>query len=203
MTESYREKICILGAGTVGKSAITIRMVVNEFKHGYEPTIEDSYTTNITVDDQRTLLEIVDTAGQESFKQLQNIWIRESKAFLLVYAVNSMVTFKAAQNFYKTICRIKNEEKIRWDMVLVGNKSDLAQRQVSWEMGKSQADSWGVPFIETSAKTGDNVQQAFKIIVSEVRKEKADFDRDDKQTNKDQYGVGDNVNQCACSCHIL
>eukprot|EP01084_Bolivina_argentea_P084465 152741_1 len=183
---SDREKICILGAGTVGKSAITIRMVANEFKNGYEPTIEDSYTTNVTVDGKRSELEIVDTAGQESFKQLQSIWIRESNAFLLIYAVTSMVTFKAAQNFYKSICRIKNEDNIRWDMVLVGNKSDLTNREVTWDKGQELADQWDCPFIETSAKTGDNVNEAFKIIVTEVRKEKLDKIPNDNKNNKNK-----------------
>eukprot|EP01084_Bolivina_argentea_P310035 536367_1 len=169
-----QEKVCILGAGIVGKSAMTIRMVENEFQNELEPTIECSYTTNITVDGKRSELEIVDTGGSDpkSFKELQNIWIRESNAFLLVYAVDSMATFKAAADFYKAICQIKNEDNVRWDMVLVGNKSDLSQREVTWDMGKAQEDTWGCKFIETSAKTGDNVHGAFKLIVAELRKEK-------------------------------
>eukprot|EP00484_Ammonia_sp_Unknown_P030990 CAMPEP_0197026252 /NCGR_PEP_ID=MMETSP1384-20130603/6386_1 /TAXON_ID=29189 /ORGANISM="Ammonia sp." /LENGTH=186 /DNA_ID=CAMNT_0042454891 /DNA_START=137 /DNA_END=697 /DNA_ORIENTATION=- len=169
----------MLGAGAVGKSAITIRMVVNEFKQEYDATIEDSYTCTMNVDGQNALLDILDTAGQEQFKALRSHWIREAEAFVLVYAVNSQTSFKVADELYKTICRTKDE--LRVDLVLVGNKIDLPESQhvVTYNMGKSLADSWGVPFIETSAKTGANVNDAFDLIVREIRKTKAAAGLDD------------------------
>merc|ERR1719266_2922742 len=112
-------KIVVMGAGAVGKSAITIRMVVNEFKQEYDATIEDSYTCTIDVDGKNALLDILDTAGQEQFKALRNHWIREAEAFLLVYSVNSQTSFKVADELYKTVCR--QREDMRLDLVLVAN----------------------------------------------------------------------------------
>eukprot|EP01084_Bolivina_argentea_P252375 423602_1 len=169
-------KIVILGAGAVGKSAITIRMVVNEFKQEYDATIEDSYTTTINVDGKNELLDILDTAGQDQFKALRNHWIREAEAFVLVYAVNAQTTFKIADELYKTVCRQK--EDMRIDLVLVGNKIDLpeSQHQVTKQMGQQLADSWGVPFIQTSAKTGVGVTDAFEAVIREVRLEKQEHE---------------------------
>eukprot|EP00490_Sorites_sp_Unknown_P011174 CAMPEP_0114655856 /NCGR_PEP_ID=MMETSP0191-20121206/11513_1 /TAXON_ID=126664 /ORGANISM="Sorites sp." /LENGTH=75 /DNA_ID=CAMNT_0001871991 /DNA_START=51 /DNA_END=275 /DNA_ORIENTATION=+ len=67
-------KIVVLGAGAVGKSAITIRMVANEWRNEYDPTIEDSYQCNLKVDGVDEELDILDTAGQEQFAALQDHW---------------------------------------------------------------------------------------------------------------------------------
>ena len=178
-----------MGAGAVGKSAITVRMVANEFQQEYDPTIEANYTCAIQVDGKQETLDILDTAGQEQFAALQHHWIRESHAFLLVYAVNSDRTFKHTNDLYKTILRNKEEERI--DLVLVGNKADLPdnQHEVTYAMGKQLADSWGVPFIETSAKTGVNVNEAFELIVKEMKEHKDPKPLEDEQTG--------------CACIIL
>ena len=82
----------------------------------------------VQVDGKQETLDILDTAGQEQFAALQHHWIRESHAFLLVYAVNSDRTFKHTNDLHKTILRNKDGERI--DMVLVGNKADLPDNQV-------------------------------------------------------------------------
>eukprot|EP01084_Bolivina_argentea_P004843 9165_1 len=191
-TTSDAHKIVVLGAGAVGKSAITIRMVANEFKQEYDATIEDSYTCMINVEGKNEQLDILDTAGQEQFAALRHHWIREAEAFLLVYAVNSERTYKHANELYKTILRNKVDKRI--DLVLIGNKSDLAapQHEVSYDMGKQLAQQWGVPFIETSAKTGDNVKEAFETLVKEIKKtnkavvKDPDFPLDDTDSANDQ-----------------
>merc|ERR1712154_504581 len=141
-----------------GKSAITIRMVANEWRKEYDPTIEDSYTCMINVNGKNEQLDILDTAGQEQFAALQDHWIREAEAFVLVYI---------------KISRIKDDKRI--DLILVGNKSDLpmSDHEVKFDMGKKLADDWGVPFLETSAKTGDNVYEAFEVLVKEINTPKA------------------------------
>merc|ERR1719410_2208376 len=172
MTESDAHTIVVMGAGAVGKSAITIRMVVNEFKQEYDATIEDSYSCKIDVDGQTESLDILDTAGQEQFKALRHQWILEANAFVLVYSVNSKTTFHAAIETYKTICR--QREDMRLDLVLLANKIDLAesQHEVTYEQGKELADKWNVPFFETSARTGKKVTEAFHRLIRELRKEK-------------------------------
>ena len=60
-------KICVLGDGGVGKTALTIQLCSNHFVEEYDPTIEDSYRKQVVIDNESCLLEILDTAGQEGF----------------------------------------------------------------------------------------------------------------------------------------
>eukprot|EP01083_Nonionella_stella_P022727 62807_1 len=153
MSNSIR-KITILGAGAVGKSAITVRMFANEFQQEYDPTIEANYTCTIQVDGKKETVDILYTAGQEQFAALQHNWIREYHAFLLVLAVNSERTVKHTLDLYKNIQRNKENERI--DLVLVGKKADfpIDQPEIIFAMGQDLAKTWGVPFVQSSAKAG-------------------------------------------------
>jgi GTPase KRas protein len=63
----------VLGGGGVGKSALTIRLVTDNFLDGeYDPTIEDSYRKQVMIDEETALLDILDTAGQEEFNSMQD-----------------------------------------------------------------------------------------------------------------------------------
>eukprot|EP00486_Rosalina_sp_Unknown_P002506 CAMPEP_0201567414 /NCGR_PEP_ID=MMETSP0190_2-20130828/7924_1 /ASSEMBLY_ACC=CAM_ASM_000263 /TAXON_ID=37353 /ORGANISM="Rosalina sp." /LENGTH=196 /DNA_ID=CAMNT_0047987409 /DNA_START=86 /DNA_END=676 /DNA_ORIENTATION=- len=196
MAEKTAHKIVVLGAGAVGKSAITIRMVANEWRKEYDPTIEDSYTCVVNVDGKNEQLDILDTAGQEQFAALQDHWIREAEAFVLVYSVQSQRTFKHADDLHKKILRNKDGQRI--DMILVGNKSDLPmnEHQVTFDMGKQLADSWNVPFMETSAKTGDNVYESFELLIKQIYKDKPD---ETGSETGDIYNTGGS----GCGCTIL
>ena len=68
---SINYKICVLGDGGVGKTALTIQLCSNHFVEEYDPTIEDSYRKQVVIDDESCLLEILDTAGPENFRDLQ------------------------------------------------------------------------------------------------------------------------------------
>mmetsp|Transcript_86880 Transcript_86880/g.106561 ORF Transcript_86880/g.106561 Transcript_86880/m.106561 type:complete len:198 (+) Transcript_86880:85-678(+) len=164
-------KIVVLGGGGVGKSALTIRLVTDNFLDEYDPTIEDSYQCNLKVDGVDEELDILDTAGQEQFAALQDHWIRESDAFLLVYSITDKRTLQHCYELYTKIKRNKDTKYIA--LVLVGNKSDLPDdvRQVTYDEGKKVATKLGnAKFYETSAKTGDGVRQAFEEVVREMKK---------------------------------
>ena len=143
----------------------------------------------IEVDGENETLDILDTAGmisgpcyclyalilgQEQFAALQNHWIREAQAFLLVYAVNDENSFNHLSELYNIMLQVKARQEERFDFVLVGNKSHLPQneRKVTYEMGKQLADEWSCPFVECSAKSGDNIQLAFELVVREMKTDK-------------------------------
>jgi len=89
--------------------------------------------------------------------------------FLLVYSVVQMSSFQEVGHYRDKILRIKESDV--WPLVLVGNKADLAEeREVQPSEGKALADSWAIPFSETSAKTRMNVDHIFAELVREVRK---------------------------------
>lgn len=76
-------KMVIVGGGGVGKSALTIQLVQNHFVDEYDPTIEDSYMKQVTMDDETCLLDILDTAGQEEYSALRDHVISAAISLLL------------------------------------------------------------------------------------------------------------------------
>ena len=66
----------------MGKSALVIRLVTDNFLDEYDPTIEDSYRKEVTINDEQAILDILDTAGQEEYSSMQDQWMREGKVSL-------------------------------------------------------------------------------------------------------------------------
>jgi len=170
MNEGSTEyKLVVLGGGGVGKSALTIRLVTDNFLDEYDPTIEDSYRKQCVVDEEAGLLDILDTAGQEEFSSMQDQWMRDGQGFLLVYNIISRPTFNEVNVLYDKILRTKDTDKV--PLVLVGNKCDLKDaRQVTYNEGAELAKQWGCPFYETSAKIKLNNEECFYELVREIRR---------------------------------
>jgi GTPase KRas len=163
-------KIVILGGGAVGKSALTVRLITDNFLDDYDPTIEELYMKTVNVDDNVVPIEVLDTAGQEEFLPMQDEWIRNSKGFLLVYSVTDRASFEGVPSFREKILRIKEGEKYV-PIVLAGNKCDLDNtRQVSVEEGSALSKQWKCPFFETSAKMKINNTECFYELVREMQK---------------------------------
>jgi GTPase KRas protein len=172
MTDSSKTaeyKLVVLGAGGVGKSALTIRLVTDNFLDEYDPTIEDSYRKQVTIDDQAALLDILDTAGQEEFSSMQDQWMRDGRGFLIVYNITSAASFDEVSVLYEKILRTKDVDSV--PVVLAGNKADLKnQRAVDYEKGAELAKQWDAPFFETSAKIKLNNEACFFELVRQIRK---------------------------------
>eukprot|EP00300_Choanocystis_sp_HF-7_P008753 c16087_g1_i2.p1 GENE.c16087_g1_i2~~c16087_g1_i2.p1 ORF type:complete len:189 (+),score=32.04 c16087_g1_i2:60-626(+) len=170
--KSMEYKLVVLGGGGVGKSALTIRLVTDNFLEEYDPTIEDSYRKQVVIDNETALLDILDTAGQDEYSSMQDQWMREGKGFLLVYSITSRSTFEEMVTFREKILRSKDSENV--PMVLVGNKCDLeAERAVQWAEGKELADQWGCRFMESSAKEKINHEECFFEVVRAIRRMEA------------------------------
>lgn len=135
----------------------------------YDPTIEDSYRKQVMVDDETCLLDVLDTAGQEDFRDMRDSYMRTGQGFLLAYSITSMSSFDELQSFQQQICSVKDTDKV--PIVVVGNKSDMENdRQVTQAEGADLAKSFGAPFFETSARLRLNVEEAFFELVREVRR---------------------------------
>merc|ERR1712159_497992 len=165
-------KLVIVGGGGVGKSACTIQLIQNNFIEEYDPTIEDSYRKQVTIDDETCILDILDTAGQEEYSAMRDQYMRTGQGFLIVYSIIARASFDEVASFRDQILRVKDADKV--PMVICGNKVDLeADRQVSTVEGRDLAKSFGVPFMETSAKTRVNVEDSFYELVREIRRSEA------------------------------
>merc|ERR1719512_376418 len=166
-------RIVVLGSGGVGKSALTLRLISDEFAEEYNPTIEDSYRKQVAIDGKPALLDVLDTAGQEEYAALQDQWIREGDGFLIVYAINSEDSFDEAEMIRGKIIRILDADPDNPDVpiVLAGNKCDLEnERKVSTEELQKRKNEWKCAVFETSAKNKTNIDESFFQVVREIRK---------------------------------
>uniref|UniRef100_A0A9L0SV36 small monomeric GTPase n=1 Tax=Equus caballus TaxID=9796 RepID=A0A9L0SV36_HORSE len=159
-------KVIMVGSGGVGKSALTLQFMYDEFVEDYEPTKADSYRKKVVLDGEEVQIDILDTAGQEDYAAIRDNYFRSGEGFLCVFSITEMESFAATADFREQILRVKEDENVPF--LLVGNKSDLEdKRQVSVEEAKARADQWNVNYVETSAKTRANVD---KISASETRR---------------------------------
>lgn len=169
-------KIIMVGSGGVGKSALTLQFMYDEFVEDYEPTKADSYRKKVVVEAEECQVDILDTAGQEDYAAIRDNYFRSGEGFLCVYSICEPESFENTNDFREQILRVKGVTEESIPFLLVANKIDLIdKRQVSQEEGKQRAGEWKVPYIETSAKTKENVDKAFndlmKIIQSRKREE--------------------------------
>jgi len=162
-------KVVLVGVGGVGKSASTITYVSNIWISDYDPTIEDSHRKQVAVDGEVSMLDILDTAGQEEYESMQDQWFRTGEGFLMIYAITNKKSFMEISRLRDKILRIKDKAAV--PMVLMGNKSDLeTEREVSKKEGEDQAANFNIPFFEASAKNHQNIDEAFDQLVREIRR---------------------------------
>ncbi|EGG23224.1 Ras GTPase [Cavenderia fasciculata] len=180
-------KISVLGDGGGGKTSITIQLCSNHFVEYYDPTIEDSYRKQVVIDEEACILDILDTAGQEELTAMRDQWIRSCEGFIIVYSITSRSSFDQVTLFKEQINRVLDRESV--PIMLVGNKCDLEHlREVSTEEGRDLAKCLGMLFMETSARTRLNIEEAFYELVREMRrrergiKDSKDKDSSDKKS---------------------
>lgn len=138
----------------------------------YDPTIQDSYTKQTKIDGNVEYLEILDTAGQEEYSALRDTYMRNCAGFLVVYDITKKKSLYELEEYIESIKRAKEKEKV--PVVIVGNKSDLAsEREVTDNLlNEFLKKFWNIPHIETSAKNRTNIDEAFELLIREVKKDK-------------------------------
>ncbi|QPG75067.1 Ras GTPase [Brettanomyces nanus] len=169
MSTSKEFRLVVVGPPVVGKSALTIRLTQSEFANEYDPTIEDSYRHYCEINGVQSSLDILDTAGQEEYSSMRDLYMKTGEGFLLVFSLVDRHSFEEISTFYNQIMRVKGELVSFVPLMLVGNKNDLEnERQVSKEEAISLAKKFNASYIETSAKTGENVVEAFHGLVKVI-----------------------------------
>lgn len=167
-------KVIMVGSGGVGKSALTLQFMYDEFIEDYEPTKADSYRKKVTLDGEEVQIDILDTAGQEDYAAIRDNYFRSGEGFLCVFSITEQESFATTTEFREQILRVKhNKSEDQIPFLLVGNKADLTDaRQVSLAEAQERATAWGVSYVETSAKTRDNVDKAFFDLMRKIRDQK-------------------------------
>ena len=162
-------KIGVYGDGGVGKSSIVIQLTFSRFFEENDPTIEDSYRKQLSVNGVACVLDILDTAGQEEFHSNSDNYFRFNPYSAIVYSIDSRYSFEQVDSFVQQILRVRDTDTLP-PTILVGNKADLeAKRQVTRAEGQQKAAQHGAMFIETSAKDRINIDELFFQIVQAAR----------------------------------
>ncbi|XP_048526840.1 ras-related protein RABF1-like [Triticum urartu] len=154
-SKNLKVKLVLLGDSGVGKSCIVLRFVRGQFDPTSKVTIGASFLSQtLALEDSTTVkFEIWDTAGQE----------RGAGAAIVVYDITSAESFIKAQYWVKELQKHGSQDMI---MALVGNKADLHEkRTVSSQEAQEHADMHNMFFVETSAKTADNINQLFEVCI--------------------------------------
>lgn len=167
----YLFKLVLIGDSGVGKSCLLLRFADDAFTESYISTIGVDFRFRTVKIDQKTVkLQIWDTAGQERFRTITSAYYRGADGIIMVYDVTSGDSFEHVNDWLKEVNRYASEGTCK---LLVGNKSDrTTDKVVTAEQAKEYADDLGIAFLETSAKSAQNVEEAFLTMAGELIKQR-------------------------------
>ncbi|KAJ3435788.1 ras-related protein rab-2a [Anaeramoeba flamelloides] len=160
-------KFVIIGDSGVGKSCLLLQFTDKRFQAVYDLTIGVEFGARlIEIENKKIKLQIWDTAGQESFRSITRSYYRGAAGALIVYDITRRETFDHLVTWLKDA---REHSSPNLQIMLIGNKSDLGfKREVKKEEGQKFADEHGLLFLETSAKTAENVEKAFQTTSRDI-----------------------------------
>ena len=163
----YLLKYVIIGDSGVGKSNILLRYVNNTFSEEFKTTVGVEFgAKNIEVNNNIYRIQIWDTAGQENFRSIARAYYKNSVCACIVYDITNRTSFQSVQSWIDD-CSKQTSKLVL--LVLIGNKCDLKDmREVKYEEGEKFAKSHNMIFMETSAKTGENIISIFEKSVKQI-----------------------------------
>ncbi|KAH8346717.1 hypothetical protein KR084_008528 [Drosophila pseudotakahashii] len=185
----YLFKLLLIGDSGVGKSCLLLRFADDTYTESYISTIGVDFVSDkescenslclthrififqkirtIELDGKTIKLQIWDTAGQERFRTITSSYYRGAHGIIVVYDCTDQESFNNVKQWLEEIERYACENV---NKLLVGNKSDLTTKKVvDHTTAAEYAAQLGIPFLETSAKSATNVEQAFMTMAAEIK----------------------------------
>ncbi|CAH8552404.1 unnamed protein product [Schistosoma rodhaini] len=161
-------RIMLAGDSEVGKTSLLIRMCDDIFKNCSVTIGIDVKMKSVEVDGRKAMMQIWDTAGQERFRSVSTSFYRKADGILLVYDCTSESSFISTRDW---ITIIKENAGKQIPIAIIGNKKDLKEQKewqgnkcVSYAIGSKLAQEIGALFFETSALTGENVNECLEAL---------------------------------------
>ena len=150
----------IVGDMAVGKSCLLLQFTDHKFRYEHQLTIGVEFGgKTLDIKNRKIKIQIWDTAGQEAFQAITRTYYKGAIGALLVYDITRRETFNHIESWLNEVKTHGAKDVV---CVLVGNKKDLEEsRKVTFEEGQSLAKINGLLFLETSAKTAENVNEVF------------------------------------------
>ena len=185
--DSKEIKVILVGMSGTGKTNIINSLTGQQFTENSFTTTTSSFVDKyMSVKNKKYRLEIWDTAGQEKFRSLTKIFIKDAKIVIFVYDITTKKSFEEVDFWVKTVKDILGTEPV---FGLAGNKKDLFQfEQVEEEAGHEKAKDIGAQFKLTSAKTGSGINDFMQSLLEEYVKKIGDIDDDDNKGEKLKKG---------------
>ncbi|KAK8399514.1 hypothetical protein O3P69_003536 [Scylla paramamosain] len=159
-----RYQVTLMGGARVGKSTIVSQFLYDEILTNYKPTVEELHRGEYEIEGETLILDLLDTSGSHQFPAMRELAIRQSDAFLLVYAIDNIASWEVLATLREEIVRLRGAEV---PIVVVGNKSDLeVRRLVSRATSQARVElDWGHGYTETCALQPDSVLALFKKVL--------------------------------------
>ena len=163
----YLIKILIVGDSTVGKTNFIKKYVENKFNESYfASTGIDLITTSIKIEGKSFKIQIWDTAGQEKYRAMTKNLFLKTQGIVIIFDISNETSFINLKSWMKDI---KEECSADIPMILVGNKLDLEDKRViDKERAMEFAKNEKLEYIETSSKTGENINKALSLIIEKI-----------------------------------
>ena len=170
MSEETVYKVLLLGDTTVGKTCFLMKYTDKTFQDIHMATIGLDYRlkTMKLKSGKDIKLQIWDTAGQDRFRAITKNYYKGSHGIILIYDVTNLQTFENVKNW---VNQIREEASTKVVIYIAANKIDMeTERKVTKQEGESLAQELGFPFMETSAKSGININETFDDLVERIDK---------------------------------
>ena len=188
--------ISIIGDSSTGKTSLIIQFTSSKFDEKMSATIGiDYFMKEVTCKDGNTYqIKIMDTAGQEQYHSMTLNMLKICKGILLVYSITDKDSFNNLES--KWINEINDSVDVNnIPIVLIGNKKDLEDERVIEEQSAREfANKFNLKFFETSSKTGENVDLAFKELINEVVKSKNNVNKNEIKNENQNQNINNNIN---------
>ena len=159
---TFRFKVLLSGEAAVGKTSILHRFVHNKFQGHYTSTIGLDFMSKVLNYNSDTCrLTIWDLAGQKRFSFMRKNFYGGANGALIIFDLTRAETFERVEDWYAEMIDIADKKV---PFILIGNKTDLIPevgRAIEPEMARSYAQERGCIYMESSAKTGESIEQAF------------------------------------------
>jgi small GTP-binding protein len=167
MEPDYVIKICLLGEANVGKTSLVYRFIENKFRDNYKSTLGvNLLKKDLNIEKYGGVVATIwDLGGQDSFRSLRKLYLEGANGALIIFDWTQKESFLKLDSWIQDF-RLERESE---PILLIGNKDDLKDKEkVSKKEALELARRYGLDFLSTSAKTGSNVEEAFKTVIRTI-----------------------------------